>query len=429
MRYLTLFILISLAQISKAQIMACDDLWEGAESNERYYIGGRIDGLHVFRLFLCRHENGIKGYYEMVSSRRNIEVEGFFKGDSVFLAEYSPHQRVLGMIRGRLTDSVFVAGMSTPSGTYTGEMKGNQMQSWVSAKTPPTDEFTGIVLYKCPENPDETLLLTYPNDYSFRGILNNRLMQKTFYTAGKRPEDVEKKYRLNTHTYPPSGAIMTCHLDENGFTQTTLPGKVYTMKASLTVPLNIIEKSNRHTAYGIYYPKIGPSNASNKFLYIVNRIRTSFDSIYQKSITKGLEEVINGQSDNLTAWFEPSYFSDKWICGHFIIQNDIIDSSHMIAVNYNYKANKMLDLESLISSPDLSQTTWNQIIANQDTELKPDDRDARFSSPVMAYHGILLSTPFDRLFDRQLFQTDKKIKGVRWKWWKPEYWEFKLQQN
>ena len=64
MRYFILFFLTALSQLSHAQIVACDDLWEGEHSDQNYYIGGRIDDVHVFRLFLCRYDNGLKGYYE-----------------------------------------------------------------------------------------------------------------------------------------------------------------------------------------------------------------------------------------------------------------------------------------------------------------------------------------------------------------------------
>ena len=427
MRFITLFFLMALTQLSHAQIVTCDDLWEGESSDQNYYIGGRIDDVHVFRLFLCRHDNGLKGYYEMVSARVNVEVEGFLKGDSIFLAEYSPHQRVLGMIRGQLKDSVFIASMTTPSGDFTGEMEGIAMKNWAFAKTPPLTQLNKTTLYTCPENPDQTMLLFYPSDNSSRGIFYNRLMKKTFYLAGKKPDNKDKQYKLTTFTIPPSGTLMTCKLDENGFTQTILPGKVYNMKASLTLPQNIIEKSNRHYSYEIYFPRIGTNDPSNQFNKIVEGIRHTFDSIYTALIHPGQEEQLHNRAGTMTAWFEPSFFSHKWLCGHFILQNNKTDSSQIIAVNYNYRKNKLLNFNDIITGPTLEDNSWNNILGLNDTN-NPSASDDVYSAPAMSYRGLLLSTPFDRLFDRKMYQTDKSIPKIRWKWWKPEFWEFKLQQ-
>ena len=427
MRYFILFFLTALSQLSHAQIVACDDLWEGEPSDQNYYIGGRIDDVHVFRLFLCRHDNGLKGYYEMVSARVNVEVEGFLKGDSIFLAEYSPHQRVLGMIRGQLKDSTFTAGMTTPSGDFTGEMEGLSMKNWVFAKSPPEIHPTKTTLYTCPENPDESLLLFYPTVNSCRGIFYNRLMKKTFYLAGKKPDTHDKQYKLTTFTLPPSGTLMTCKLDENGFTQTILPSKVYNMKPSLSFHQNIIEKSNRYYSYEIYYPQIGPKDPSNRFNKIVQEVRHNFDSIYASLIQPGQEEQLHRRAGTLTAWFEPSYFSHKWLCGHFILQNNKTDSSQIIAVNYNYKKNKLLNFNDIIVSPPMEDNSWNDILGLNDTHYSFTSDDV-YTSPALSYRGLLLSTPFDRLFDRKMYQTDKNIPKIRWKWWKPEFWEFKLQQ-
>lgn len=49
-----------------------------------------------------------------------MDVEGFLKGDSIFLAEYSANQKVMGMIKGYLRDSSYVADMTTPEGIYNG---------------------------------------------------------------------------------------------------------------------------------------------------------------------------------------------------------------------------------------------------------------------------------------------------------------------
>jgi len=430
MRYLIPFIICCMSLTAGGQIRTCADLWEDEKSDGQYYIGGRIDDIHVFRLFLCRNGQKVKGYYELVSAKKNTEVEGFFKGDSLFLAEYSPGQKVLGLIKGLLIDSTLTAGLSTPSNTYCGQMQGVMMKNWALCKTPPFDDFARIILYKGPENPDETMLLSFPNDYSCRGILYNRLMKKTFYMSGRKPESKDKQYRLTTCSRPVSGARMNCSLTGAVLTQSTFPGKRNTMTATLAIPFHVIEKSDRITSYEIHYPHLGNAKADRTIGNIVASIRHEFDSIYQAQVNKRAdEEHIYGRAGTLTAWFEPSYVSDRWLCGHFIVQNNETNTSRIIALNYNYKMDRQIDIHDLIIGKKPATPDWNSIISAQEGASDSDTAGETYGAPALAFRGLLLTTDFDRLYDRKLYQTGKKIKGIRWKWWKPEYWLVKMQQS
>ncbi len=429
MRYLAFFLFIIVYLPGYGQLTGCKDLWEGAASDRQYVIGGWVDGTHAYRMFLCRKGDEVRGYYEMINAKKNTDVEGFFKGDSIFLAEYSKNQRVLGMIRGILAGTVFTADLSSPSGVYSGKMEGLTVGSWAEAKTPEPMEDPAIIVYSGTANPDESIVLSFPNDYSCKGIFNNTNMKNTFYLSGKRPDNIERQYTLTSFTLPPSGAKLTCMLNGEILTQSTLPGKTYTMTADKVIPFGLMEKSDRLASYEIHYPIIGIKGKENELTKCVNDIRNDFDSLFDIHLKNNHgEEHVFTRAGTLAAWFEPSYVSEHWLCGHFIIQNNDNNASRIIPVNYNYKKNKLVNIEDLISLPKSIGDGWNTIIAMQPGANEFSTKNASFGAPVLAYRGILLSTDYDRIFDRQLYQTDKKIKGIRWKWWKPEYWMIKIQQ-
>ena len=429
MRYFIPFLLLFFSTIIYGQNKTCNTLWEGEESDQQYYIGGFIDDIHVYRMFLCRKENKLRGYYEMVNSNKMTEVEGFLKGDSVFLAEYSPNQSVLGIMKGYFKDSTYTADMTTPGGAFTGNISGVLMKNWALCKNPALSDFAKIILYESEENPAQRMLISFPNDYACRGILYDADQKKTFYMSGKKPEQKEKQYKLTTLTRPVSGGKITCSLKEDRFIQSTFPGRRTNMTASISIPLRIIEKSDRVSAYEIHYPYTGDKNADKKIAAIVDDIRMEFDSMYHLISKLKDDDEVYGRSSNMSAWFEPSYVSQKWLCGHFIVHYNTTNESKVIPFNYNYTWNKDIDLEELISDAD-KETDWNAVIASQDGD-SPDVKKvaAYFDDPVIAYRGVLLTSPFDRLYDRKLYQTDKKIKGIKWKWWKIDYWIFKSQQT
>lgn len=429
MRYFIFFFLLISSLAAFGQNKTCNTLWEGEASDAQYYIGGFVDDIHIYRMFLCKKDNKLRGYYEMVSCNKITEVEGFMKGDSIFLAEYSRDLDVLGMIKGYFKDSTYSADLTTPSGAYTGNMTGNLMNNWALCKTPSPSDLASIILYESAENPEQRMLFSFPNDYACKGILYDDLQKKTFYMSGRKPEQKEKQYKMSTLTRPVSGGKITCSMKEDQFVQSTFPGRRTNMKASISIPLRVIEKSDRVSAYEIHYPYAGDKNADKKIADIVNVIRQEFDSVFTV-ISKNTEpDVIYGRAGNMSAWFEPSYLSHKWLCGHFIIHYNTTNESKIIPFNYSYTWNKNLDIEDLIVDAD-HETDWNKVLASQEADAAAAKKvSTGFDDPVIAYRGVLLTSTFDRLYDRKLYQTDKKIKGVKWKWWKLDYWIFKSQQG
>ena len=429
MRFLVILFCAFICLPGYAQLTSCKDLWEGEASDRQYVISGWVDGTHTFRMFLCRKGDEVRGYYEMISAKKNTDVEGFFKGDSIFLAEYSMNQKVLGMIRGIFAGTVFTADLSSPSGVYSGKMEGLTVGSWVEAKTPEPIDNPAIVVFTGVANPEETIVLSFPNDYSCKGILHNTDLKKTYHMSGKRPDNTERKYNLKSYSLPQDGANMTCILNDEILIQSTLPGKTSAMSAGIKIPLALIEKSDRLVSFEIHYPVIGTKGKENKLNIMVNDIRYEFDSLFDIHL-KNIhgEERPYSRAGTMVAWFEPSYVSGQWLCGHFIIRNNERNTSHIMPVNYNYKKNIMVNIEDLISSPNDIGKQWNSIIPKQPEASDFSAKDASYGAPVLAFRGIVLSTEYDPIFDRQLFQTNKKIKGVRWKWWKPEYWMIKFQQ-
>lgn len=154
MRFLVILFCAFICLPGYAQLTSCKDLWEGEASDRQYVISGWVDGTHTFRMFLCRKGDEVRGYYEMISAKKNTDVEGFFKGDSIFLAEYSKNQKVLGMIRGIFAGTVFTADLSSPSGVYSGKMEGLTVGSWVEAKTPEPIDNPAIVVFTGVANPE-----------------------------------------------------------------------------------------------------------------------------------------------------------------------------------------------------------------------------------------------------------------------------------
>ena len=162
------------------------------------------------------------------------------------------------------------------------------------------------------------------------------------------------------------------------------------------------------------------SGETNKIDELLRNIHDEIDRV------KGANQKIKNAVDEGLAISETVNASIEDIT-NIILQNNKTDSSQIIAVNYNYKKNKLLNFNDIIVSPPIKNNSWNDILGLNDTHYSFTSDDV-YTSPAMSYRGLLLSTPFDRLFDRKMYQTDKNIPKIRWKWWKPEFWEFKLQQ-
>ena len=429
MRFFFLLLLFFYAlTFLQSQNTTCKTLWEGEGSDGQYYLGGRIDKIHAIRIFLCRNGNKLKGYYEMVSSKKLMDVEGFLKGDSIFLAEYSANQKVMGMIKGYLRDSSYVADMTTPEGIYNGTITARLQKNWALCKKPINPDFAKIMLYKSAENPDQQMLISYPNDYAFRGILNDEKQHKTFYFSGRNPEKKEKQYKITTLTHAVSTGKITCSLQNDQFVQSTLTGISNKMKPTITIPLDFIEKTDRRSAYEIHFPFTGNKKADLSIEMKVSEISHQFDSIYNLGSVKDMEDEPFGRSTNMIAWFEPSFVSKKWLCGHFIVHNSLLNQSKVIAYNYNYAWNRTINLEELIRIKAGQDINWDKVIADEKGQGSVDTSSETYGEPAVAYSGVLLTSNYDRLYDRQQYQTASKIKGLKWKWWKANYWIFKSQQ-
>lgn len=430
MRYIFPFLFILITGLSlNSQTIDCQTLWDGDKNDDQWYISGRIDNIHAYCMILCIKNNKVKGNYEMITSKKTIDIEGFIKGDSIFLAEYSPGQKVLGLIKGHLRNKTFTSNMYNTAGTFTASMNGNIKDNQPACVAVESNEHAKMVLYLSEDNLAQRMLISYPNEYACRGILYDGDQQKTFYMSGRKPEKKESQYKISTLTRPVSAGKMSCSLRENEFVQSTFPGRKVRMTPSLTIPLQVMEKSDRRSSYEIHYPVANDKNADKAINLIVAEIRHEFDSVYNIVAANINEEEPFVRSTDMTAWFEPSFISKNWLCGHFIIHYSEKNISHIKAFNYNYLWNKSIDIEDLIRVKKSEEIVWNDIISKQDkTSNKKEMNPEYWTSPAIAYRGLLLSTPFDRLYDRRLYQTQKDIKGISWKWWKIDYWLYKFHQ-
>ena len=200
------------------------------------------------------------------------------------------------------------------------------------------------------------------------------------------------------------------------------------MKPTITIPLDFIEKTDRRSAYEIHFPFTGNKKADLSIEMKVSEISHQFDSIYNLGSVKDMEDEPFGRSTNMIAWFEPSFVSKKWLCGHFIVHNSLLNQSKVIAYNYNYAWNRTINLEELIRTKEGQDINWDKVIADEKGQDSVDTSSETYGEPAVAYSGVLLTTTYDRLYDRQQYQTESKIKGLKWKWWKTNYWIFKSQQ-
>ncbi len=431
MRYIYPFLLfILILPALHSQTADCQIYWDGEKSDDRWYIGGRIDNIHAYCMFLCIKNNKVKGNYEMITSKKKIEVEGFIKGDSIFMAEYSPGQKVLGLIKGHIRQKEFTANLYNTAGTFTGNMNGRIKDNPALCKQIESTDFAKIVLYLSAENPAQRMLISYPNEYACKGILYDADQQKTFYMSGRKPQSKESQYKISTLTKPVSAGKLTCTLREDEFIQSTFPGRKVRMMASRTIPLKVTEKSDRRSSYEIHFPYANDKNADKFIGEVVNSIQHEFDSVYTIVAKKTIDDEPFARTTDMTAWFEPTFVSKNWLCGHFIIHYSGMNISRVLAFNYNYLWNKSIDIEDLINVKNSKDILWNNIISNQNKTTGKEKTPVNevWDSPAICYRGLLLSTPFDRLYDRRLYQTQKDIKGIKWKWWKPDYWLYKFHQ-
>ena len=119
------------------------------------------------------------------------------------------------------------------------------------------------------------------------------------------------------------------------------------------------------SSYEIHYPFTGDQNADKSIKKIVSGIEHEFDSLFVIVAANYHEEEPFGRTAEMTAWFEPSFVSKHWLCGHFIIHYEGKDISRILAFNYNYVWNKNINVEDLIISKDPQGIEWKEIISAQ----------------------------------------------------------------
>lgn len=415
--------------------------WKGAEisdSGKTIILSGVINQVHPYRMFLCVRNDRIHGIYEMRSTARTIDLEGFVKGDSIFLGEYSRTQNLLGTIKGLFAHGRWEGTMYHPDAKYAGDIMGAEAITWIQAGllskniADSLSESSGkIVLYQPESNHRKTqLLLTYPNDYSCRAILNHSSEKMPFFFSGKKPGREETKYFSNKHNnkHEKNTVLLSARSVQLTLTDQVVSPDTLLLEPNMVIPLRVKALSDRLVSYEIHYPQTDDPNAREIINSMVNQIKHKFDSI-RTVIRRQYSYDEYHPPTRMVAWFEPSLCSKQWLCGHFIIDCSEQQISETMPLNYSFLWNKNIDLNTLLRHNSDQPLDWNALI-NSDNKTTTSGADAySWSDPVLSYGNILLTTPFNRVYDRKLHQLPLNQDNLNWKWWLPTFWWIKIKKR
>lgn len=415
----TCFLLLFFMGIQKIGLIgqSCEQLFGASQASIYHYsLKGVIDRVHPITIELCIQNNDVKGHYTILSSGRIIDLEGILKNDSIFVAEYSTNSTMIGSIKAVFTGGIILGLLSSKNekfsyGIFATQDNNIRLSDFVPSSIQDCKYFE--------DNANAVSMLSFtPSPESGKLFINQKDHIGSFLLSGKPLNKNKSKYFPLTndqknHNYsisiePQSGQLN--YLEEGGH------GGIATLKTSLQpIAINFLD---RQVAYEIqYFVAENDTNLNDAIQTFTKIIQHRFDSISKEVIRTN---PLNERNDNrrivqLHCWFEPTCLTAKVLSGHFIT-NYGQNQFEITPFTYLRSQKKNIDISELIRVPKGETLSWSTILRTEDSEVQD------WSSPSIGYHHLVFSTPFDRVFDRQLYLIKSKRLEVKWKWWKMNYW-------